>query len=336
MRFLLSAIAIAFSSFALSPLLAGPENWTSAEEYEERCRSGDREACWIVGRWYKGGIQAPLDRAKARTFLKRSCDLGSSKGCDQLRGLDREEALASPSTSMNFLDSDCRSGAAGAGDSCLALAQVYAEGGGAAGKDSVKVRAYASLACQAEKQQGCFGLATMAAQGDGGPVDEKAAIDASEKACSLLLAEGCRLAVHLAAGKMAPPDGQRAAKAAEAGCKLNDSTSCMMLAKLYHEGQLLPGDAEKAMVWTHRACKLGAAEGCLALTRLAQTKAQAALGFDGLCKLRNADACVEFGKFMQGHNGFAALLAYKTALQVDPNHAEARRLHDQLAKQPVK
>lgn len=340
MRFLLSAIAIAISSYALFPsaLQAQVLNYTSAEEYEAQCRSGDHEACWVVGRWYKGGIKAPLDKAKARQLLKRSCALGNPKGCEEVRNLDREQALANPSGSLAFLDPDCR---AGKTDSCLALAAVYSAGSNGVPKDPAKVRTYGSLACQSGHARACIGVAGMASQGEGGPVDLKAAIEASEKACSHFSGEGCRMAVQIAAGRMSPPDGQRAAKAADSGCSKKDAVSCMFLAKLYHEGQLVPKDSAKARQATVDACTLKSADGCRASIDLATSKMELAAGLQGLCNLKEADACVALGKMIEAGDGvpksnFIAMRAYQAALRADPKHAEAQRLYDQVKAKPTK
>src|SRR5690606_17318456 len=75
------------STIFLSPgafAQAGEMTLRAAAEHEADCRRGDGEACWVVGRWYRGGLRLPQDLPKARQLLSQGCSRQFQKSCDEI------------------------------------------------------------------------------------------------------------------------------------------------------------------------------------------------------------------------------------------------------------
>lgn len=338
MRMLFAAIAVALSSFALAPSPGAAQTQTqtqtAAADYERQCSSGDSESCWVVGRWYKGGIRLPLNKARASALLKRSCDLGYSKGCSELADMERSEKLANPVTAVAVYDSEC---SAGKSESCIKAAEIYNEGAGGVAKDMARVAILVETACKAGNRRGCVPAAQLAMASK----KPDSAIQLAEAGCTLNDGQSCDFAARLAVAALARPDPARALNAAEKGCALKDGGACLALAMLYRDGRFLPTDAAKSRAAAQSACDLRNVEGCKLAYSLASTTGESLGALNALCVLKVADACAERGRRFEEGDGApssseVALRAYRAALAIDPNHAEAKRRSDALAAKPSK
>jgi TPR repeat protein len=113
-----------------------------------------------------------------------------------------------------------------------------------------------------------------------------------------------------------------------------------MLAQLHIDGKYLSVDRTRARDAANKACALRSLDGCNGYVRLAETKAGVAAGLNALCSLKQFDACMEFGRMAEQGDGIArdnlrAMFAYRSAMKIDPNSAEAKRRHDEVSKKPV-
>ena len=219
---------------------------------------------------------------------------------------------------------------------------------------------------------GCNAFSIFAAKGEGGTKDIEAAISAGEKACRLTVKSGCLMAAQmlhesghsaraidlaeqackakarpgcavgakLAVAGITPPDGTRALKLAQTGCADKDAESCLITAAIQADGKFLPVNPAAAREAGAKACELKSVDGCKIYLQLAETAEQKLTGLNGLCVLKQAEACVARGRMFEEGDGvpvntLAAMMAYQRALRIDPEHVDAKTRLEAVKKKPV-
>lgn len=277
---------------------AGPTTLQAAAKHEADCRAGDGEACWVIGRWYRGGIRLPQDLGKARELLGLGCTRRNARACDELHEMNFESGVPRQVAEAEaHYSARCDAGDA---NPCLHLANQFVEGKKVAA-DPAKARAYAGKACQLDAARGCFIAGVYAAQGQGGPVDGPAAVRDLDRACRGGENTACMALQQIAQdGQLVPPDGPMAIGAAESACGRDFIDGCLAAATIAYRGagKLAP-DADRVRRNATRACDLKDARGCLMLEEIARTGFQghpadpvaAAEASRKGCALGNQDAC---------------------------------------------
>jgi len=293
--------ALVASAIFLSPGVfaqAGEMTLRAAAEHEADCRRGDGEACWVVGRWYRGGLRLPQDLPKARQLLSLGCGRQHQKSCDELNELDLEEGTpAQVGAAVGYFDRRCSSGEV---QRCMDMARRYLEGKPRLSKDEAQARRFADRACDQGDAAGCRLVGQLAYQGLGGPVDGARVVSAFDRACQGGDNDSCvALAIASARGEVVPANGPLALSAAERACSRRDADGCMLAAHIAHEGPAGQArDGERARRHADQACGLGFADGCLLLEQVARNgefgppdMAAAMDAADRGCQLRDKRAC---------------------------------------------
>ena len=277
---------------------AGPTTLQAAAKHEADCRAGDGEACWVIGRWYRGGIRLPQDLGRARDLLGLGCARRNARACDELQEMNFESGVARQVAEAEaYYSARCDAGDA---NQCMRLANHFVEGKKVAA-DPAKARAYAGKACNLDAERGCFIAGVYAAQGQGGPVDGRAAARDLGRACRGGENTACMALQQIAQdGQLIPADGEMAISAAESACGRDFIDGCLAAATIAYRGagKLAP-DADRVRKNAARACELKDARGCLMLEEIARTGfmgrpvdlAAAAEASQKGCALGNLDAC---------------------------------------------
>lgn len=293
--------ALVASAIFLSPgafAQAGEMTLRAAAEHEADCRRGDGEACWVVGRWYRGGLRLPQDLPKARQLLSQGCSRQFQKSCDELNELDLENGTpAQVSVAASYFERRCDTGEV---HRCMDMARRYLEGKPRLSVDKARSRRYADKACDLGNAEGCKLAAQFAYHGQGGPKDGKRVAQALNTACEVGDNQACQVLSESArTGDGMPVDGPLALSAAEKGCGRKDGMSCVSAAMaVYNAPAGLVRDGERARHYADRACELEIALGCLMLEQIARSgefgPPDTATAMDAAergCQLRDQPAC---------------------------------------------
>jgi TPR repeat protein len=313
----------------------------AADRHESDCRAGDSEACWVVGRWHRGGIRLPQDLPRARDLLSIGCGRGHEKSCIERHELDLEFGGAQQkATAVSYFSARCDRGDAGR---CLDLGARFAEGKDVP-VDLARARTLFDKACDLDDARACLTAGVLAAEGKGGPVDgarpvaalERAcrggqndacmvlqaiarqgrvvpangamAISAAETACARNHVEACLAAATVAYHGMAglAVDAERVRRNADRACELKDARGCLMLESLAREGRLAPADPVAASEASRRGCALGSQDACtLQVVHAMETADKEKIGQALLqaCHVRLADACVALAEMLRVGDG---------------------------------
>jgi TPR repeat protein len=64
---------------------APPFQRIGVDYFERACKGGHADSCWFLGSILRAGRGVRRDEARARASFQRACELGDSKGCDELK-----------------------------------------------------------------------------------------------------------------------------------------------------------------------------------------------------------------------------------------------------------
>ncbi len=156
-----------------------------ADDAENKCNSGDADACATIGGAYllgKGG--KTKDEAKGVGLVKKACDGKSPFGCEiYARALDEGKGVAvDHEGAKKYFQMSCDLGGAGG---CRALALKMEV------TDPARI-GLLDKACQKDDKLGCMGLGAAYLHGNqGAPKDAAKAKQFLEKSCDLGAQSAC-------------------------------------------------------------------------------------------------------------------------------------------------
>jgi TPR repeat protein len=141
--------------------------------YEEKASASRADAMYLVGRCYETGAGGQQDKAKAEASYTRSSEMGYPQAkC----GLGRM-LMADPQQAERGLSLCKEAAAAGDADSQLAVGDAYFNGAPPVKRDAAEARKWYDQAARQNAPDAARKLGEMYANGEGGPKDEKKAMD---------------------------------------------------------------------------------------------------------------------------------------------------------------
>jgi TPR repeat protein len=140
--------------------------------YEEKASASRADAMLVVGRCYQSGANGQPDAEKAKAAFARAAEMGSpAANCVLGQMLMAEPAEASRGLAL------CKQAAlAGDSDAQVKVGDAYFAGGGVT-EDRAEARKWYEMAAKQANPEACRKLGTMYANGDGGPRDQKRAME---------------------------------------------------------------------------------------------------------------------------------------------------------------
>jgi TPR repeat protein len=140
--------------------------------YEEKASASRADAMLVVGRCYQSGANGQLDAEKAKAAFARAAEMGSpAANCVLGQVLMSEPAEASRGLAL------CKQSAlAGDADAQVKVGDAYFAGG-VVTEDRAESRKWYDMAVRQANPEASRKLGTMYAKGDGGPHDQKRAME---------------------------------------------------------------------------------------------------------------------------------------------------------------
>ena len=218
--------------------------------FQKACDEGNASGCDHLAIHYVtgAGLSTGPNLTLARQTYQKSCELGDSSSCAQLK----DPKFQPPTTSIvnstpsadaealnkqangYFDDKDYKHAAPlyqqacdlGQSFACTSLGYLYSQGDGVL-KNPVTAVAYYQKACTAGDSLGCADLGNHIRDGDGAAKSPQLATTYFEKACNGGYGIGCRnLAILYDTGSTLGTDLAKAKQYYQKGCALKDQESC--------------------------------------------------------------------------------------------------------------
>lgn len=231
--------ACAFLGSHLQDFGAAPDEVVSA--LKRSCDLGSARGCADLAYLYATGTLVEQDDGHATTLYVRSCDLGDSLGCYNVGVMfnNGRGVARDVQRAIAAYGEGCRGGSAAA---CTDLGWFYQEGQGVA-KDEVRAielyrRGCNGTKCQPPNRRGCVNLAIAYRDGAG--------VAAEPSRAASLLRTACESDVDTN-----DPDGQD-----------SRSHACSLLGAMYLEGRGVAFDHEFGRTYSERGCRGRNALGC--------------------------------------------------------------------------
>ena len=124
------------------------------EAFEPACRTGDTDACFILGEIRFNGLGLPQDHAAALALFERACENGLTRGCARLglAYLLGEGTSPDPLKALASFEEACRGGHAG---SCKTAGAMHRRGAAGAANEAMAVR-WLRRACELGTRDACL------------------------------------------------------------------------------------------------------------------------------------------------------------------------------------
>jgi len=242
---------------------------TARSKYQLGCfTDGNSAACNNLGSMATQGQGGAKDLPLARKAYQQGCAKSVTKSCEVF-GSMLKNGSGGPQDfagSIAPLTTSCNASFA---TSCYDLGTNYYFGKVGTAPDYALARQYLAKSCPGYAADGCYALALMQRDGQGGPVDASGAAKSFGLSCRAGKSDGCLefgVAQYTGAGIAQDPAGARASFSK--ACNTGNGGACMnagMMARDGHGGQI---DRPAAKRLFGLGCKLFIQDGCAESSRL--------------------------------------------------------------------
>ncbi len=233
------------------------KNFVEAKKaYQKSCDEKYSRGCFNLGKIYQTILK---DDSNAYATFKKSCDLGSSSGCNRagIIKLNQKDFHQAYRYYLKSCDKNNKYG-------CENLADLYANGL-VVNKDKYKAFNLYKKSCSLNNSDSCMTLGNMyLIKGDTEKTSLVKAILSYKKACGLGNQNACyRIARWYYMGsKTIQPQYTKALSLFKKSCDAKYAKSCNYLALMNLKGEGTPKNISKTLYFYNKACSYGDTMGC--------------------------------------------------------------------------
>ncbi|NJK32292.1 MAG: protein kinase [Deltaproteobacteria bacterium] len=238
-----------------------PQDKANARAYYQRaCELDSAAACENLARMLEQGEGGPADVISAQSLFQKSCDLAAGLACYDA-GWGHYHGVGVTQGFQQAAECYRRGCDAGIGEACYELGAMYADGLGVVKSSLVEAFTYYQRACERKYVDGCFQKAYAYAEGRGVSEDDEAAIEPYTMACEGGVSDACyRLGLHLREGWGVAVDIDLAVERFRQACVDNHEEACMALDYLV-QGGVAKGDFEEirslaVLTYWYKRCEM--------------------------------------------------------------------------------
>lgn len=242
---------------------------TARTKYQLGCfTDGVGASCNNLGSMATKGQGGPKDLALARKAYQLGCTKGLAKSCEVFGSMLKSGSggLQDYAGSVAPLATACKANLA---TSCYDLGTNYFYGKVGRAPDFALARQYLAKSCPGYAADGCYALALMQRDGQGGAVDAAGAAKSFDLSCKAGKSDGClEFGVAQYTGAGLAPDQAGARVSFGKACNTGNAGACMNAGMMARDGQGGTIDRPAAKRFFGLGCKLGIQDGCAEAGRL--------------------------------------------------------------------